>query len=147
MYKRREPVLKICKHCKTEYMSNHLRQKYCSSSCCTLAFYKRNGTEPIKKRSQSLEFNLNNLGVIAAGSAISTSALELFKENETKLSKKIAYELGRIEAKIDALSDITLASTDITLDLNGDDRVKQLYSKKLKVLQEKRKNQVQIIKK
>lgn len=127
-------------------MSNHLRQKYCSSSCCTLAFYKRNGTEPIKKRSQSLEFNLNNLGVIAAGSAISTTALGLLKD-DTNLSKKIAYEIGRIEAKIDALSDVVLASTDVTLSLNGDDRVKQLYNKKLKLLQEKRKNQVQIIKK
>lgn len=82
-YHKRPMQVRKCAHCRTKFESNHQSRLYCSNSCNTQAWRARHGITTATgntRRAQTTEgelpFTAHTVGVVAAGSAVGTLAVQ-----------------------------------------------------------------------
>ena len=113
-YRKREPKEVKCAHCNTLFTSNHKSKIYCCQSCNTLAWIKRNEIvhDSKAKSAKSLDFNFQNVGVVAAGSLIGSAGNDmiqsLFKKEVGQLNERLTEQLNDVSDKMESFTDVLL---------------------------------------
>lgn len=91
---------KICKQCNTLYYAKDRRRLYCSSSCNTLAWMARKGTQKTYKlASGNLSFSLQNIGVTGLGAT--AAAVGNYVLNDLPFRKEVLAKLATMDKGIE----------------------------------------------
>lgn len=96
---------RFCAHCGGQFTAKDKRRIYCSSSCNTLAWMARNSQDRVSDKVEQvdgdLNFNLNNVGVSAAGAMLVTGAKQVL--NDSPFQESVLNDLKSLIYKYDFL--------------------------------------------